>query len=164
VRRRPTVELGEVSVEVCPAFARGVDHRRQPPGLGLEGLDLSLDAVARVLEDRATLVGVLRGAEELAVALAGGLVLEELADLGEREAGVVAQLLDGPQPLEVRGVVQAIGPAGPCRRLEEPDLLVITDRAARQAGLGGDLLDLEEARRGLGRRDLRGHQPILPQH
>ena len=116
---RSAVELVEVSVQVRAAGPGGLDHDAQAIGLRFEGLDLPLDAAPGILEDRPTLPGVLRGAEPLSVALAGGLVLEELADLGEREAGVVAQLLDVAQPLQVRGVVQpirALGPAAGSRR------------------------------------------------
>ena len=95
--------------------------------------DLPLDAAPGVLEDRATLAGVLRGAEPLAVALARGLVLEQLADLGEREPGVVAELLDVPQALQVGGVVQAIRAIGAGGGLEQPDLLVVADRAGSSA-------------------------------
>ena len=50
------------------------------------------------------------------------------------------------QALEVRRVEQAVGAVGAGGRLEQPDLLVVADRARRQAGLGGDLLDAQEAR------------------
>ena len=84
-------------------------------------------------------------AEALAVALAGGLVLEQLADLGEAEPGVVAQLLDEPQSLEVGRVEQAVRAVAAGGRLEQAELFVVADRAGRQAGLGRDLLDPEEA-------------------
>ena len=100
--------------------------------------------VAGIDDQRAALIRVLGGLEALAIALAGELVLEELADLGEGEPGVVAQALDEAQPLEVARVVQAVGAIGAGGRLEQADLLVIADRAGRQAGLGGDFLDLEE--------------------
>ena len=68
------------------AGAGGLDHGAEALGLRFEGLDLALDPAPGILEDRAPLLRVLRRAEPLPVALAGGLVLEQLADLGEREA------------------------------------------------------------------------------
>jgi hypothetical protein len=65
----------------------------------------------RVVDDRAPLVGVARRAEALAVAGRGGLVLEQLADLGEAEPGVVAEALDEPEALEVVLVVEAVRPS-----------------------------------------------------
>ena len=94
------------------------------------------------------LVAIAGLAEALAVALARGVVFEQLADLREREAGVVAQAPDELEPVEVRGVVEAIVAVRAGGRREQPDLLVVTDRAGRQAGLGRDLVDSEEA--GLG--------------
>ena len=96
-------------------------------------------------------------AEALAIALAGGLVLEQLADLGQAEPGVVAQLLDEAQSLQVGGIEQAVRAVAAGGRLEQADLFVVADRAGRQAGLGRDLLDPEEAFVG------GGHPAILPQ-
>ncbi len=75
------------------------------------------------------------------------LVLEQLADLGQREPRVVAQPADEAEPLQVLGVVQAVGALGAGGRGEQPDLLVVADRPRRETGLGGDLLDAQEARR-----------------
>ena len=125
------------------------------PGLGdhgLEPLDLAPQAVtwwstrARASTTIvAALRGVVRGAEPVAVPGAGLLVLEQLADLREREAGVVAQPADEPEPLEVLGVVQAIVALGAGGGCEEAELLVVADRPRREPGLGGDLLDPEES-------------------
>ena len=49
------------------------------------------------------------------------------------------------EPVEIRGVVQAVVAFGTGGRFEQPHLLVVADRARRQAGLGGDLVDPEEA-------------------
>jgi len=143
-------ELVEVGGEVPAAVAGGFDHRGQAGGLALERLDLAVHPIDRVHEDRASLVGVAGRAEALAVALAGRLVLEELADLGEAEPGVVAQAADVAQPLEVGLVVEAVVALGSGSGLEEPALLVIADGSGRQARLGGDLVDPKEAR-GVGR-------------
>ena len=115
-----TVELGEVLVEMGRG---GLAPRRssgEAYGLRLEGLDLALDALARVEDERPPLGGIMGGAEALPIALAGGLVLEQLADLGEREPSLVAQLLDGAEALEIGRVVQAVRAVGSGRRLEEP--------------------------------------------
>ena len=73
------------------------------------------------------------------------------------------RLLDEPEALEVGLVEQPVGAVGAGGRLEQPELLVVADRARRQAGLGGDLLDPQEAP-GLGGSWWRvGHPPMLPQ-
>ncbi len=108
MRCRSAVELGEVGIEVAPAGAAPRRSSRQAGGLRLEGLDLALGTLAGIDEDGATLGRISGRPEPLAVALAGGLVLEQLADLGQREAGVVAQAADEAQAVEVGGVVQAI--------------------------------------------------------
>ena len=59
-------------------------------GLGAQGGDLPLDARQRVDDDLAPLGRVRRVAEACPRRLASRLVLEQLADLGQREAGVVA--------------------------------------------------------------------------
>ena len=63
-------------------------------------------------EEDAAFGGVGRLAEPLAVPCAGRLVLEQLADLGQREAGVVAQAPDELEPVEVRRVVEAVVAVG----------------------------------------------------
>ena len=100
-------------------------------------------------EERPALVAIAGLAEALAVALARGVVLEQLADLREREPGVVAQAPDELQPIEIRGVVQAVVAVRAGGRREQADLLVVADRAGRQAGLGRDLVDAQEARLGV---------------
>ena len=64
--------------------------------------------------------------------------------------GVVAQPADEPEALEVLGVVQAVGALGAGGRGEQPELLVVADRPRGEAGVGGDLLDAEEALGGCG--------------
>lgn len=140
-----TAQLSQVSIEMDAALAGRLDHRPEPRGLGFERPDLAVDAGARILEDRATLPGVVGGAESLAVALADRLVLQELTDRGQREAGLVSELLDIVQSLQVRGVVQAIGAIGARRRFEQAELFVVADRPGRQAGLGRDLLEIGRA-------------------
>ena len=141
---RSAVELGEVRIEVAASLPRLVDHRRESGGLGLEDLDLAVDPGPRVEDERSSLVGIAGLAEPLAIALARPVVLEKLADLREREAGVVAEAPDEPEPLEVGRVVQAVVAIRPGRRLEQADLFVVADRARRQAGLGRDLVDAQQ--------------------
>ena len=76
---------------------------------------------------RAPLIGIVGLAEPLAVAFARGVVLEQLADLGEREPGVVAEAADEQQALEVGCVVEPVVAVGSGRRLEQADLLVVAD-------------------------------------
>ena len=87
-------------------------HRLEASDLVAENRDLAVDPDERVLDDRGPLVGIVRRAEALTVAGASGLVLEELADLGEAEPGVVAEALDEPEALEVVVVVEPVGPLG----------------------------------------------------
>ena len=54
------------------------------------------------------------------------------------------------QAVDVVGVVEAVVAVRAGGRLEQPDLLVVADRAGRQADLCGDLLDPQELRWGLG--------------
>ena len=81
-------------------------------------------------------------------ALAGRLVLEQLGDLAEREAGVVAKPLDEFEPLDVGFVVEAVVAFGPGRGLEQAQLFVIANGSGRQPDLRGRLLDAEQT--GLG--------------
>ena len=160
VRIGAAVEVGEVLIEVAPAAAGVGDHRVEAGTLGFERLDLPIDSRGRVLEQRASLGLVAGRPEPLSIALARGLVLEQLADLGEREPGVVAQGADEAQALEVGRVEQAVGAVRSGGGLQEAHLLVVADRAGRQAGLGGDILDPEEGGYGGGRggrEGLRGH-------
>ena len=86
----------------------------------------------------------------LAIPLADVLVLEQLADLREREARVVTQVADELEALEVGVVVQAVVAVRPRGRLEETHLLVVADGPRGQAGLGRDLVDAQQGRRGSG--------------
>ena len=126
------------------AALRVLDHRGQTCSLGLERCDLSIHPVTGVDDERTPLGRILCGLESLPVAFPGEFVLEELADLGQGESGVVAQTLDEAQPLEIARVVQAVVPVRPGGRLEQADLLVVADRTGGQAGLGGDFLDPQE--------------------
>ena len=129
---------------MAPARFGFVDHPGDPVRLVAERLDLTVDAGKRVDQDLAALGRILGGSKSLAVALARSLVLEQLADLGQREPGVVAQPADEPEPRDVGLVVQAVGALGTGGRLEESEFLVIADGTGRQADLGGDLLDAQE--------------------
>ena len=145
VRIRAAVEVGQVLVEVAASGAGVLDHRVEAGALRLERGDLTIDAGHGVAKQGSSLGLVTGRAEAQPVALAGRLVLEQLADLGQREAGVVAQAADEPQALEVGRVEQPIRPIGARGGLQEPDLFVVTDRAGRQAGLGGDVLDPQQS-------------------
>src|SRR6185369_17977547 len=95
-------------------------HRLEPADLVAETRDLAIDPDERVLDDRGPLVGIVRRAEALSIAGASGLVLEELADLGQAEPGVVAEALDEPEALEVVVVVEAVRAFGAGGGLEQP--------------------------------------------
>jgi hypothetical protein len=163
-RARPRARQGARRGAV--AIARRVDHLGEALCLGFEGLDLALDAGPRVIDECSPFGRVVRGAEPLPIAFAGGLVLQQLTDLRQREARLVAQLLDRAEALEIGRVVQAVRPLGPGSRLEQPDLFVVADRAGCQTGLGGHFLDLEQRSRGgrSGRGRGCGHRPVtIPQ-
>jgi hypothetical protein len=83
MRRRATVELGEVGIEMPGARPCLLDHRGQAGGLRLEDLDLVFRAGAGFDHEGSALVGIARLSVALAVALARGVVLEQLADLGK---------------------------------------------------------------------------------
>lgn len=146
-RRGPGLDLGEVGLQMG-ATALGLgDHRLEPADLLAEARDLPVDPGERVANDRLALVGVARRSEALTVAGTGGLVLEQLADLGEAEPGVVAEALDEPKAIEVILVVEPVRALGAGGGLEHPELLVVANRAGGQPDLGRDLLDPEEVRR-----------------
>ena len=128
------------------SLAGGADHVRQAFGLGFERRDLPIDTTAGILEDRSSLPRVLGGTKALPIPLAGDLVLEQLADLGQGEARVVAELLDVAKAVEVRLVVQPVRPPERAGRLEEADLLVVPDRPSGQPGVGRHLLDTRRRR------------------
>src|SRR5262245_7325226 len=92
------LDLVEMGLEMVPAALGLDDHRLQPADLLAEAGDLAVDPGERVAQDRLALAGVARGPEPLAIAGPGGLVLEQLPDLRQAEAGVVAEALDEPQP------------------------------------------------------------------
>ena len=85
VRRWATVELDQVGIEVARPDARLADHLGEPGGLRLEDLDLVVDARPGVQEEGSSLVRIAGLPVALAIALASGVVLEELADLGQGE-------------------------------------------------------------------------------
>ena len=145
VRGTPALQLVEVGAQVRAPPVGVADHRPEAGGLGFERRDLAIDAFEQPAQDDSPLVDIPGRPEALGVADSGRLVLEEEADLREREPGVIAQLADEPQSFQVARVVQAVVALGARGRREEPDLLVVADRARRQAGLRGDLLDPEES-------------------
>src|SRR3954469_11173102 len=87
----------EMHPEMGATLAGLRDHRLEPLPLALQRADLAVDPDDRVDEDRATLVGVTRLPEVPPVVGSRLLVLEELPDLREGEAGVVPQPTDEPQ-------------------------------------------------------------------
>ena len=146
----PPSSSAQVGAQVRPARLGCLEHRPEAVGLLLESRDLAIHPVDEVAQDR-PLLGRLAGRPEaLAVPDAGLFVLEEQGDLGQAEAGVVPQLADEPEPLQVGGVVEPVGALRTRGRAEEADLLVVADGARRQAGRGRHLLD--PRRRGAGTR------------
>src|SRR5688572_11962097 len=140
------IELGDVGCEVVPPTLGFGDHRLEPVGLRPKRRDLAVDPLQSVPKDGASLRGVRGGAESLTVTGPCGLVDKQRADLGEAESGVVPKTFDEPQPLQIVRVVQPVRASRAGGRLEEPDLLVIADRARRESERGGDFLDLQERR------------------
>ena len=65
-------------------------------------------AGAGLEQELSALVAIPGLAVALAIALARSVVLEKLADLRQREPGIVAQAPDELEPLEIRGVVEAV--------------------------------------------------------
>lgn len=148
VRRRllAGLDLGDVDEEVRAPALGFVDHCGQPIHLLAHGRDLAVHAGERVDDDRPPLARVIGRPESGPVASPHRLVLEELADLGEAEPGVVAEALDEAQAVDIVLVEEPIGTLGPSRRLEQTEFLVIADGARCQAEGCADLLDPEQTR------------------
>src|SRR5450756_3001268 len=170
MRGAAALQLVEVGAQVFTPPVRLVDHGPKARRLVLERRDLAIHPVEQPTQDGLPLLHVPGRTEALRIPDAGNFVLQEEADLREREPGVVAQLADEPQPLEVARVVEPVVALRARSRLEEAELLVVPDRARSQAGLGGDLLDAEEAwprgiRSGIprSRRGIPDHAPIMSQ-
>src|SRR5450759_4661774 len=158
------LQIIEVGAQVFTPLVRLTDHGPKARRLVLERADLAIDALEQAAQDGLPLLHVAGRAEALCIPDTGSFVLQEEADLREREPGVVAQLADEPQPLEVARVVEPVVALRARSRPEEAELLVVSDRARSQAGLGGDLLDAEEAlSRRVGRR-LAGRRCRVPDH
>ena len=154
---RDAIKLHEMPVKV-PAAVFGVgQHPVESVALGPEGVDLPNRAVARIDQQGTALARVSGGPKTLSIALADRLVLQQLPDLEEAETGVVAELLDEPQALQVARVEQAVGPVRAARRLQQAELLVVTDGPGGKAGLSRDFLDAAKAGGRI------GHPPMLPQ-
>ena len=139
-----------MAIEVLPARSRLFDHGCEAGRFRFDDLDLAVGARAGIDEKSSPLRRIPGLAQELTISFPGYLVLEQLADLGEREAGVVAKAANEQQALEIGLVVEPVVPVRPRGRLQQADLLVVADRAGREPGLGCDLVDTEERRDRLG--------------
>jgi hypothetical protein len=126
-------------LQVAAAALHLGKHLVDPAGLLPKADLLALDSGEGVLKDRAALPDVGRASEAGPVSLAGLLVLEELADLGKAEAGIVAEAADEAEPIEVVLVEQAVGALGAGGGLEQPELFVVADGPCGQADLTRDL-------------------------
>src|SRR5207247_491743 len=113
----------------------GRDHLLEPLHLRPQDGDLAVCPSERVGHESAPFPPVRGVVERLARTGARGLVLQELADLGEREAGVVAEGLDEPEPFDVGRVIEAIRALAASGRVEEANLLVVANGPGRQAQL-----------------------------
>src|SRR5690242_20486354 len=145
------VDLGAVNEKVRPTPFGVLDHRLESLRLGPKRRHLALDASEGVVEDRPPLGEVTSRAEADAVAAAGRLVLEQLRDLCQAEAGVIPEVLDEAEALDVVIVVEPVVTLAPGGRGEQAELLVIADRPRRQTEGRRDLLDAEQAAVGRGR-------------
>ena len=132
---------------MTPTLLGLTDHCRETIHLRPNRGDLAIDPGERVVDDRPPLGRIVRRPEPVPVPVARLFVLEELADLGEAEASVVAKALDEPESLQIGLVVQAIVALRTGRGLEQAELFVIAERSRRQAEHCGHLLDAEEGRR-----------------
>jgi hypothetical protein len=88
------LEVRDVAPEMLAPFLGRLDHLGQAVALRLQRTDLALDPGQGVIDDRPPLGRILRGPEPVPVPGPGSVVLEQLADLGEAEPGVVAEALD----------------------------------------------------------------------
>jgi hypothetical protein len=144
----PGLHLGQVGRQVLTAPAGRLHHGRQSRDLVLQAPDLAVHLRHRGEEELAALRAVRGGLEASPDAGAGLLVLQQVPDVRQREAGIVTQAADETQPLQVLAVVETVRTLGTGRRGEQSELLVVADGARREAGLGRDLLDAQQARRG----------------
>lgn len=127
------------------APARDPRHRLDRGQHGV-GLDRVIGLRARVLEKRPKPAEPLElgvnpravGTED--VAERSAVVLEELADLGEREADV-AQRPNSVEAPQILLVVDALVPLRARGRHEQPEALVVVQRAHRQTGRARKLSD-----------------------
>ena len=131
MRRRAAVELGEVARRGARARARAssIIVARRAALASRISIWRSARAARSTMSARRS-VGIAGLAEALAVALARGVVLEQLADLGEREPGVVAQAAD-----ELRGARGRRRRTGGSRRPTAPPARA--GRSPRSSGSRG---------------------------
>src|SRR5450432_3621836 len=99
------IEIGEPPAEALVAGIHGLDHRFEAGDLVAQDPRLALDAGQRADHDLPALGRIVGVRERLAAANPGLFVLEQLADLGQGEPGVVTQTLDETQAVDVGWVV-----------------------------------------------------------
>jgi len=139
------------------------DHRLEAPGLLAQCRDAPLGPLEGVEGQRAPLAGVGGRAEALAGPGAGLLVLEQPADLREGEPYVIAKAADEAEPFDIRRVLQPVRALGSTGGTQQPELLVVPDRARREAHLRGGLVDAQHAVRP-GRIRTASGVPLHPTH
>src|SRR5882757_709986 len=96
---RAAVELDEMVVEMACSPVCLLDHLGESLSFRFEDLDLAVDSFARVDDQRALFGRVASLPVALPIAFPRRVVLEQLADLGQREPGVIAQAPDELQAI-----------------------------------------------------------------
>src|SRR5664280_1945337 len=129
------------SVPTAPGL---VHHGLESTDLALEGLDLALEAGDALALDPPTLGRIGRGMERGMAPLPRCLILEQLGNLREREARIVAQTFDEAQALQVGLVEEAIVTLGTGSRPKQSDLFVVAHGSGCQPGLRRGLVDVQE--------------------
>ncbi len=160
----PGKHILEVATQVGTPALRVIDHRGKTLALVFKRDDLAVHPLKRVTDDGGPLGRICGGSKAHAVSLARLVVFEQLANLREREACVVAKPCDEAEALQVVVVVQTVGTIGTRRRGKQPNLLVVADGAGRDPGQLCNLLNAEQPGGGGGwcnRR--RGHAGSLVQ-
>src|SRR5664280_452235 len=134
-----------------PTAAGLVHHGLESTDLALEGLDLALEAGDALALDPPALGRIGGGMERGVASLPRRLSLENLGNLREREARIVAQTLDEAQSLQVGLVEEAIVALGSRGRPKQSDLFVVAHGSGSQPDLGRGFVDVQERSTGAGR-------------
>src|SRR6185312_473897 len=148
------VELTDPAPHALARLAELVLESRELAGAVTHERELAVDVPERLLEQLAAAVGVDIVSAQLRAHLRPRLLgAEHGLELLERQSKQVFEAHHLPQSLDIGIVIDAVGARHASRRArEQPDLLVVADRARRRAGEPRDVTDAQPvSQRRLGR-------------